>query len=282
MNWLSRLWRPRDPWLRAYARLPEPKTLEDIHLDEPALRAALEASPAPVRPWRSSAAALREWIQKAAYREKHPQYYPENLAEKAFEHLVAAELLQLRAGEVYLDVASQNGVAAEIYGRLFGVETFLQDLSFPPGLHGRRAGGDAGAIPLPDSSVDALALHCSFEHFEGESDRRFIREAARLLRPGGRGVIVPLYLCQEYCILTDPLAVAAGGGAPPREPGARLHASRTFGNRHGRFYSPARLIERVWNERGPLEMEIVAIENFREVDPSIYARYALLLRRPPS
>jgi ubiquinone/menaquinone biosynthesis C-methylase UbiE len=44
--------------------------------------------------------------------------------------------------------------------------------------------GDAGALPSSDASVDrVLALECAF-HFD--SRRAFLREAARVLRPGGR------------------------------------------------------------------------------------------------
>lgn len=47
--------------------------------------------------------------------------------------------------------------------------------------------GSATALPLPDRSVDkALALECAF-HFDTRA--RFLQEAARVLRPGGRLVV---------------------------------------------------------------------------------------------
>jgi hypothetical protein len=37
-------------------------------------------------------------------------------------------------------------------------------------------GSDAAAMPLEDAFADRMALHCSFEHFEGR-DNRFVAEA---------------------------------------------------------------------------------------------------------
>jgi hypothetical protein len=79
-----------------------------------------------------------------------------------------------------------------------------------------------------------MSLHCSFEHFEGWSDRDFILEAARVLAPGGRLCIVPLYLAPEYSeerIQTMTL----GGESHARDPGSQF----------SRVYDPPSLAERV-------------------------------------
>jgi SAM-dependent methyltransferase len=267
-----------DPWTRAYRRLREPKTLEELTLDEPAILAALEASPIPVERLRLDPEEYRAWRRRADYETHHPDYYRENIIEKSLEHFIASKLLELKPGEVYIDMASQNGVAAEIVGRLFGVEAYEQDLDFEPGLQGRRIGSDAGAMPLPDSFADALALHCSFEHFEGDADMRFIREAGRVLKPGGRLASAPLYLCHEYACIANPLLAVPGGVR--FEPDIRVHAMRSWQNRHGRFYDVPRLIERVWDNRGPLEMTVFIVENFREIDSSCYLRHILFAKKP--
>jgi len=274
---LSRL---LDPWWRAYRRLRAPKTHEELRLDEPAIQAALAVIGVARQGYRVDVADYRAWRAEAAYEVHHPGYYSENLHEKSLEHYLAARLLALRRGDVYIDIASQNGTAAEIYTRLHGVDAYVQDLDFPEGLHGRQIGGDAAAMDVPDGFADAMALHCSFEHFEGDSDSRFIREAARVLRPGGRCVIVPLYLCQYYACITHPPMAITGGVA--FEPDITLHAMQGWLNRHGRFYDAAHLAERVLRAAPELKFTLHVVENYAEVDPSCYARFALLLEKPRS
>jgi hypothetical protein len=105
---------------------------------------------------------------------------------------------------VYIDIANANSPAPEIYSKLARCKTYRQDLIYPEGLHGDVIGGDAAKMPLPNGFASAMALHCSFEYFEGDSDQEFIREESRVFRSGGRLCIVPLYLFPEYAIQTDP------------------------------------------------------------------------------
>ncbi|WP_425482769.1 hypothetical protein [Caldichromatium japonicum] len=48
------------------------------------------------------------------------------------------------------------------------------------------------------------SLHCAFEMFAGDDDVLFVQEAARLLVPGGRVVILPLYMYTHYCAYSTP------------------------------------------------------------------------------
>jgi SAM-dependent methyltransferase len=220
----------------------------------------------------------RAYFDRAAYAERYPTYYATNLPEKSLEHYIAATLLELSPGDVYIDIASEGSPVPEIYERLYGCTTYRQDLTYPPGLNGRVIGGDAAAMPLPGGFASKMALHCSFEHFEGESDRRFISEARRVLAPGGSVCIVPLYLFDRYAIQTDP-GVAVTEQVQFEED-AVLYCQDGWGNRHGRFYDPDHLTGRV---RGPLDgmqMTIFRIPNAREVDPSCYAEFAALIHKP--
>lgn len=78
------------------------------------------------------------------------------------------------------------------------------DLSYPQGVRGWRIGADAQKIPLPDGSVDAMSAQCAFECFQGGTDVGFLREAARVLRTGGKLAIVPLYVEDVHFIATSP------------------------------------------------------------------------------
>ena len=74
-----------------------------------------------------------------------------------------------------------------------GVDAFSLDLVYEPGLHGDRIGGDAGDPPLPSEFADGLPAQCSFECFMGDADTRFACNVGRLLKPGGRCAVLPLY-----------------------------------------------------------------------------------------
>ncbi len=200
-----------------------------------------------------------------------------DLPEKVLEHYLAATLLDLGPDDVVLDVASQHSPAPAIYERLFGCRAYCQDLQFEPGWHGRRIGGNAASMPIPDGFATALTLHNAFEHFEGDSDARFIEEAGRVLRPGGRMCIVPLFLNNRYAIQCDPVALPAGGSA--LESDAVAYCARGWRDRHGRFYDVPHLVSRIRDRLGPLRMQILRVENAWEIDPTCYVRYLALFER---
>ena len=217
----------------------------------------------------------RKYIDRARYRKRYPEYYSNNFPEKSLEHFIAAELLALTAKDTYIDIASENSPAPEIYRRLFGVTAYRQDLSYASGVHGNTIGSDAAEMPVPDGFTSKLALHCSFEHFEGDSDVRFLRETARVLRAGGVACIVPLYMAETYSVMTDPrVSVPAG---VQFEPDATVHCVDGWGNRHGRFYDPEHFANRITRGLGKLSAVVYRITNSQAVDPSCYARFALQL-----
>lgn len=232
----------------------------------------------PVRELGISVPEYCDYVEQAGYRTQYPMYYAANRVEKSLEHFIAQKLLALTPADVYLDIASEQSPVPEIYQRLFGCRTYAQDLAYPAGIHGCRIGGDAAGLPVPDGFASAMGLHCSFEHFEGDADRGFVLECARVLRPGGAAVVVPLYLNDVYAIQTDP--VTAIVDQVRFEADAVLFAVPRWGNRHGRFYDREHLRRRLMTELPAcLQFEIVSVPNVAEVDRSCYAKVALLIRR---
>lgn len=122
-----------------------------------------------------------------------PFYY-----EKKLEYYLSTKMLCLRGDDRYVDIASLSSPYPAFVRRTVGCEVYRQDLCYKPGLNGSEIGSDAAHMPIAKASISKMALHCSFEHFEGDSDSGFIREAARVLRPGGMVCIVPLYLREQY------------------------------------------------------------------------------------
>ena len=198
---------------------------------------------------------------------------------KILKYFVSLELVDIRPSDVVIDVASERSLFPDVVRTQTGARVFRQDLTYAPGLVGDRIGGNAARMPIGAEFASKLILHNSFEHFEGEADRDFIREAWRVLRPGGEVCIVPLYLSQRYEILTDPLVDTRGLAW---DPGARIARVRGFRNRFGRFYSPAALAERVLRpaEECGFAVSLHDFENLRALDPSSGLHFGLVLTKP--
>lgn len=102
---------------------------------------------------------------------------------------------RVRASDAVLDLGCGRGrhlVALQERGvRAFGVDRSLDALAaVPPDVRSRAVRGDLRALPFADGAFDvALSLFSSFGYFGAEGDLAALREAARVLRPGGRLVL---------------------------------------------------------------------------------------------
>lgn len=221
----------------------------------------------------------RQYFQDARYLEDFPDYYSFNRIEKSLEHYLAAKLLKLNSEDIYIDVASETGTVPKIYTKIFGAKTYTQDLKHPPGLNGDTIGGNAADMPLPNEFATKMALHCSFEHFEDDSDIGFVKEAARVLKRGGAVCILPLYLFDEYSVQSDPVNAISSGGVN-FEKDAVIYCAAGFNNRHCRFYDPQHFFDRICRNLNGLELKIYHIKNATEVDDSCYIQFAAVLEKP--
>jgi SAM-dependent methyltransferase len=168
---------------------------------------------------------------------------------KVIEYLTTATLLNLRSGCRLLDAAGGSNaeylrtVAAHTRG-LYGV---IQDPFASEELKSQFTvlHGLIEQIPIEDESLDAISCHHSLEHFQGDLDGRFIEEAVRVLRPGGRLAIAPIFITTCYAEIWnrgapnggDPAArkivdrTATFAGWGPYEGFARTYDKETFRNR---------------------------------------------------
>ena len=126
----------------------------------------------------------------------HPQAKP-------LEYLTTTRLLNLADGDTVLDAA--GGTSREYPESLRAatgktIEFICQDSQLEGTVYDgiRFVGGSIDELPLADASIDAISCHHSMEHFRGDTDVRFVREMIRLLKPGGRLVVVPLFLGTKY------------------------------------------------------------------------------------
>lgn len=172
---------------------------------------------------------------------------------KILEYFLSLELLPIAASDVVIDVASERSVFPEMVRSAIGAQVFRQDLIYPPGVQRDCIGGSAESMPLSAEFADKLFLHNSFEHFERDADRNFMREAWRILKPGGGVCIVPLYISTRHQILTDPLLDTS---EVEWDRGAEIVERIGHHNRFGRCYSVATLTDRVLEPASECGFEI--------------------------
>jgi SAM-dependent methyltransferase len=224
----------------------------------------------------------RQYFKNAKYY-RSPLYYlkfakiERNLVEKSLEHYLAAKLLELKKEDLYIDVASSNSPASDIYHRLYGCEAYKQDMMFADGIHENVIGGDASRMPVKEGFASKMALHCSFEHFENDSDVRFIKEANRVLRKGGKLCILPLYLFNKYAVQTDPTILPKNDMQFEKD--AVLYCAKGWGQRHGRFYDVSHLTSRIRDNLDELRLTIYVIGNEKQVDSSCYLKFVALFEK---
>jgi SAM-dependent methyltransferase len=194
--------------------------------------------------------------------------------EKTLEHFICADLLKLTKDDVYIDIAASNSPVADIYNSIFSSKSYKQDLLFPKGIKGNIIGGDAANMPIADGFATAMGLHCSFEHFEGNADKRFIKEASRVLTKGGKMCILPLYMFNIYAIRTDPTIIPKGGIKFEKD--ATLYCSKGYVNRHGRQYDVPHFISRIVDNLDGLDLTIHVVQNEKEINQNCYVKFIAL------
>jgi SAM-dependent methyltransferase len=243
---------------------------------------SLEQLPVPLIPWQLDVDAFHTHLRSVKYPMAYaggPLSEGGNRENKLLEYFISLQLLDLQRDDVVIDVASERSIFGEVVRTTCGATMFRQDLIFPEGIHGDRIGGSAASMPLRDGFADKLVLHNSFEHFEGTADTDFVVESWRVLKPGGIALIVPLFVSNRYCIITDPLTNRRG---VEWDPGATIVELPGWHNRFGRFYDAAALQKRILAAAISVgyTVEILHFVNVQEVDPLATMHFALLMRKP--
>lgn len=183
-------------------------------------------------------------VDAGKYAEYKQKFWPGSLYaigykdKKIMEHFVSYSLLGVSKDDKYIDVASENSPFPGLYRRIVGAETYSQDLAYAPGVSGYKIGSSADAMPIEPASVDKMSLHCAFEHFQNDIDTNFMREASRTLRPGGKCVIIPLYMASRLLNIVDPVLDAS---SVRFDDGALVMGETNLGGLFERYYSPESL-----------------------------------------
>jgi len=132
------------------------------------------------------------------YSEREKSLIPENAVLASLGCGNPTALIEFKAGEIVLDLGSGGGIDVLLSaqrvgptGKAYGLD-MTDDMLALARENQRRAGvenvdflkGEIENIPLPDASVDVVISNCVI-NLSADKDR-VLREAFRVLRPGGR------------------------------------------------------------------------------------------------
>ncbi len=271
-------------WDKYYSMLREPKLKAAVPYDikiHSKIRKKLIDCGFNIVDYRIDKSKYLSYLQKAKYN-NYISYFAfnskaGNFFEKSLEHFISAELLELNKEDIYMDIANANSPAPDIYQKLYGCKIYRQDLWYPKGIYKNIIGGNAGDMPISNNFCTKMALHCSFEHFEGKSDTLFIKEASRVLKDGGKLCIIPLYLFDRYVIQTDPSVLSKRNISFDKD--AILYCAKKWRNRHGRWYDPSHFIKRIQNHMKNLKLTIFYVQNDKKIHESCYVKFIALFEK---
>ncbi len=206
------------------------------------------------------------------------KYYRGIIADKWLEHFLSVHFLKPKKGEVMVDAASHWSPFSKIVRKISNVKVYMQDMCFEPGIHGDLIGSDCTHIPLADDSIDLIAVNNSIEHFEENRDSLFLKEAYRLLKPGGRMCIVPLFISTVVVNMADPdLDLSAVNF----DPEAVLVSAQPWKIPFARYYTPETFVERLMKAVPQFDYEIISIRDMNRFDPSLgYWQFVACMRKP--
>ncbi len=142
---------------------------------------------------------IHKWLKNGHLQE----FSNKEIHKKGLEFFFSSYLLNLNKNDILLDAAGGrsnylksvrlNSIVSELYltDHIYEGVKELED-----GI--KIVGGDISAIHLESKSIDKIACHHAFEHFQQDKDIAFINEAYRLLKNQGLLVIIPLFLTDKY------------------------------------------------------------------------------------
>lgn len=219
------------------SRLLRPRPAHATHHREPSGRLSAHLTPAPLTSnLRGPIISDEKQRLRAIYGKDAPRY---DRSMACWERVLLGgnrEWVCARATGDVLEIAIGTGLNLPHYpagSRLTGIELSAEMLELARtraadlGLEIDLRQGDAEALDFPDASFDTVV--CTYALCTIPEDRRAVREAARVLRPGGQLVLAehvrsPRRLIRAVQRLLEPLTLRLGGDHLLRDPLDHLHA----------------------------------------------------------
>lgn len=203
--------------------------------------------------------------------------------EKVLEHYISYKMAGLRNfrkdEDIYLDVGSSSSPWVQML-RHKGYLAYALDLKASPEYKSfdYYLEMDATKTAFPSSSVAGISLQCSFEMFLREDDTRFVDEVSRILRSGGKAIIVPLYMHTHFCGFSTQEFYNRGNA----DPSATEYVRRDFwGVPFARNYDLLALKQRVLDRiiKDGMTFAIYRLEGKEELGENIYCHFILEIMR---
>jgi SAM-dependent methyltransferase len=204
--------------------------------------------------------------------------------EKLLEHWISQDrlgLMNYRPDDIFVDVAAAGSPWVRSLRERKGISAFAIDLGPIAPAHEQLPYyrvEDATNSSFEDASVQGASLHCAYEMFIHDDDTRFIQEIARILKPGGKVVILPLYMHTHYCAYASPEYYGKGYSDPAAKEYIRMDSG---GVPSSRKYDAVMLKQRVLDpvEAAGLSYRLLALRNKAELGNGIYCHFILEIER---
>ena len=137
---------------------------------------------------------------------------------------------------------------------------------------------NATSSTFANDSISGASLHCAYEMFVGKDDTNLVKELARILKPGGKVVILPLYLHTHYCAYSTPEYFGKGYSDPNAGEYVRLDC---YGVPSSRKYDPLKLKERVLDPilAAGLHYKLSVLRNKNKFGKCIYCHFILEIEK---
>ncbi|PLY06374.1 MAG: hypothetical protein C0625_09555 [Arcobacter sp.] len=260
------------------------KDLDDIKSDMKKIYKEFENNFENIKIYNFNEESYLEWFNNVNYTQ-YPNYCKEFeegeiLHSKAMQHYLSIELLKIKKSDVYLDIASSNSVCPDIINEFYSKNVYKQDIQYKEGIHGNKIGSNAESMPLDNNSIDKMALHCSFEHFENNSDINFLNEAYRVLSSNGKVVITPFYMSESKHILTSPSIWENKymmQDLPKFTRGYPIVINEEIKQRQEKIYSVKAFLEEIVEPfKDKFFIEVYHIANVNCIDLGLYPKFTLV------
>lgn len=227
---------------------------------------------------------VSEWLERGGLKD----FAANGLHKKGLEFFFSAQILDIREAHAVLDAAGGKSNYLEAVKRNSRTrQLFLTDHIFEGIKQAENGvsivGGDISSIHLPDKSIDRIACHHAFEHFQDNKDIEFIKESYRLLKDHGSVVIIPLFLVDNYveCWNMDTQKHFDRNACVIIDKSASIPGADDDGH-FARFYSNESLIARIITpaEKLGFKCEIIECQIDGKSIPDMERNFGSLINKP--
>lgn len=222
--------------------------------------------------------------EKLGFQEKYNKSANKRYRRKIMEYYFVDKLLNFdewNDKDIYLDIGAAGSPFAKYLRESKKINAYALDLSkgeydeLPYYIQ-----EDATKTHFENGEISAISMQSAFEMFIGDADERFLEEASRILKKGGKVLISPLYMHKQYLSTVSPNYYNRGMADIGSLECIRVDCRGSIPL--GRFYSVKSLNERILTRarKCGLTANIYSLPNeIVEKDDFVYLKFILLLQK---